>query len=198
MNNWCNAKFLQICSDEETNTSWNDLRESKLSASFHFWVNYSFKKRLTILGSWGALWGNVAVCNHSSPYSCAPLDTIWVQHCCTSQPQPWWSQKGRAISKREEFDGEYSHFCSVVTLYTTGNYNWQPAPIWRLQHPPPTSAVFSLLPAHSTPFQCRRWPFWLFLGVWMQDHHLELSLGILSLQHRWIIAKWYPQKLDRI
>ncbi len=44
VNQWCNAKFLQICSDEETNSSiLNDMRVSTFSASFHFWVNYSFK-----------------------------------------------------------------------------------------------------------------------------------------------------------
>ncbi len=39
---WCNAKFLQICSDEETNSSsLDDLRMCKMLANIYFWVNYS-------------------------------------------------------------------------------------------------------------------------------------------------------------
>ncbi len=96
-------------------TSWMAKERVNCLQVFTFgWTNYSFKKRLTILDSWGALWGNVALCNHSSPYSCAPLDTIWVQHCCTSQPQPWWGQKGRVISKREEFDCETVIFAVLL------------------------------------------------------------------------------------
>ncbi len=38
---WCNAKFLQICCDEKTNSFvWP---ESKFSANVHFWVNCFFK-----------------------------------------------------------------------------------------------------------------------------------------------------------
>ncbi len=33
---WCNATFLQICSDEETNSSTSCM--STFSANFHFWV----------------------------------------------------------------------------------------------------------------------------------------------------------------
>ncbi len=42
---WCNAKFLQICFDEETNssTSWMTW------VNFHYWVNYTFKKRVIML-----------------------------------------------------------------------------------------------------------------------------------------------------
>ncbi len=40
---WCNHKFLQICSDEETNLSTDGLRVNTFSANFHFWVNYSFE-----------------------------------------------------------------------------------------------------------------------------------------------------------
>ncbi len=41
---WCNATFLQICSEEETNSSASDdLRISAFSANFHCWVNFSFK-----------------------------------------------------------------------------------------------------------------------------------------------------------
>ncbi len=42
---WCNDKWLQICSNEETNVSAfvNDLRESIFSAKLHFRLNYSFK-----------------------------------------------------------------------------------------------------------------------------------------------------------
>ncbi len=41
---WCNAKSLQICSDEETNpsTSWMTWECVK----FHIWVKYSFNKYL--------------------------------------------------------------------------------------------------------------------------------------------------------
>ncbi len=41
---WCNAKFLQICSDEESNYILDGLRVSKCSANVHFWVNYSFNR----------------------------------------------------------------------------------------------------------------------------------------------------------
>ncbi len=42
---WCNAKFLQICSSEETKLIYilDGLWVSKVSANLHFWVNYSFK-----------------------------------------------------------------------------------------------------------------------------------------------------------
>ncbi len=40
---WCNATFLQICSDKETTRILDGLRVSKSSANLHFWVNYSFK-----------------------------------------------------------------------------------------------------------------------------------------------------------
>ncbi len=42
----CDAKFLQICSDEEKKLTYilDGLRVSKCSAHFNFWVNYSFKK----------------------------------------------------------------------------------------------------------------------------------------------------------
>ncbi len=36
---YCNAKFLQICSDEETNSSTSWMPRGWV----HFWVNYSFK-----------------------------------------------------------------------------------------------------------------------------------------------------------
>ncbi len=41
MSKWCNATFLQICSDEKTNssTSWM----IRFSVNFHFWVKYCFK-----------------------------------------------------------------------------------------------------------------------------------------------------------
>ncbi len=38
---WCNPTFLQICSDEETNSTSKAL--GTFSANIHFWVNYSFK-----------------------------------------------------------------------------------------------------------------------------------------------------------
>ncbi len=37
------AKFLQICSYEQTNSILDGLRMSTFSANFHFWVNYSMK-----------------------------------------------------------------------------------------------------------------------------------------------------------
>ncbi len=42
-NKWCNATFLQIFSDEVSNssTSW--------IGNVHFWVNYSFNKRLGLI-----------------------------------------------------------------------------------------------------------------------------------------------------
>ncbi len=51
---WCNAKFLQICSDEETNCILNGLRYilSTFSTNFHFRVNYSFKTSRTDLIYW--------------------------------------------------------------------------------------------------------------------------------------------------
>ncbi len=44
---WCNTKFLQICSDEETNssTSWMAW-EWVFSSNFNFWTNYSFQRAL--------------------------------------------------------------------------------------------------------------------------------------------------------
>ncbi len=46
---WCNAKFMQICSDEETNSSTvilDGLRVSKLLSNSNFRVNYFFKSFL--------------------------------------------------------------------------------------------------------------------------------------------------------
>ncbi len=45
----CNAKFLQICSDEEKLIYILDgLRVSKSSSDFRFWVNHSFKRTTCI------------------------------------------------------------------------------------------------------------------------------------------------------
>ncbi len=42
---WYNAKFLKICSEEETNSSSAcSLRVNKSSANFNIWANYSFKE----------------------------------------------------------------------------------------------------------------------------------------------------------
>ncbi len=46
---WCNAKFLQMCSEEETNSftfgmTW--MRVNTFLANFHFWVNCFFKMHL--------------------------------------------------------------------------------------------------------------------------------------------------------
>ncbi len=45
---WCNAKFLQICSDNKQIYFLNGLRISTFSANFHFWVNYSFNVNLKL------------------------------------------------------------------------------------------------------------------------------------------------------
>ncbi len=45
-----NAKFLQICSNEKTN-SFTFWMASRFSANVHFWVNYAFKKQLNTLNT---------------------------------------------------------------------------------------------------------------------------------------------------
>ncbi len=48
---WCNATFLQTCSDEKTNSStyWMAWGWVHLQANFNFWVNYSCNVLWTIL-----------------------------------------------------------------------------------------------------------------------------------------------------
>ncbi len=49
VNKWCNAEFLQICSNEETNSSISWMRLSKFSENVYFWVNYSFVVTFTFV-----------------------------------------------------------------------------------------------------------------------------------------------------
>ncbi len=38
---WCNAKFLQICSDDKLIYILDGMRASKFSAKFHFWMSFT-------------------------------------------------------------------------------------------------------------------------------------------------------------
>ncbi len=51
MSKLCNAAFFQIFSNEEINYILENLWMSKLSAKFHFWVNYFFKTCCYFSGS---------------------------------------------------------------------------------------------------------------------------------------------------
>ncbi len=60
---WCNAKFLQISFDKETNL--DGLRASTFSANFHFWLTYYLKDGITYCWNcWEDLWEDgTLVCN---------------------------------------------------------------------------------------------------------------------------------------
>ncbi len=71
---WCKATFLQICSDEETNSSTFWMTWGWVNV--HFWENYSFKKvYLDFMWTEGEVCSFCNTCsklNGKNKYSCKP------------------------------------------------------------------------------------------------------------------------------
>ncbi len=81
---WCNVKFLQICSDEETNwsTSWMAWGWIQFQQIFIFvWtINYSFKSIFPQTPVLTTLWFQLLRCLHQSDLLPSPLTSDI--YCC--------------------------------------------------------------------------------------------------------------------
>ncbi len=79
---WCNAKFLQIYSNQEKPICiLEGLRASTFSANWHFWVKYSLKKYILFWMKWtGFLILQCYGYNNQIVHDHIPYRQVWQDH----------------------------------------------------------------------------------------------------------------------